>query len=190
ESNSNSDRDSIGSPQTLPEQNIIRSSRPSKLPSSLNDFVVEGKVKYGLEKVVNYSKLKPENFCFTSSLNKSIEPKSYKEAILDDNWVDAMNKEIEALNRNHTWDITDLPLGRKPIGCKWVYKIKYKSNGEIERYKARLVAKGFSQREGIDYNDTFSPIVKMSTVRYLITLSVKNKWPLFQLDVNNAFLYG
>ncbi|GJY24695.1 NAC domain-containing protein [Tanacetum coccineum] len=86
-------------------------SRPSKLPTSLNDFVVEGKVKYGLKKVVNYSKLKPENFCFTSSLNKSIKPNSYKEAILEDNWVDAMNKEIEALNRNHTWDITDLPPG-------------------------------------------------------------------------------
>nr|GEW19606.1 putative ribonuclease H-like domain-containing protein [Tanacetum cinerariifolium] len=129
-------------------------------------------------------------FCFVSALNKSIEPRTYKEAILDDNWVNAMNKEIKALNKNHTWGITELPPGRKPIGCKWIYNIKYKANGEIERYKARLVAKGFNQREGIDYDETFSPMVKMVTVRCLISLAVQNRWPLFQLDVNNALLYG
>nr|GEY96145.1 putative reverse transcriptase, RNA-dependent DNA polymerase, Gag-polypeptide of LTR copia-type [Tanacetum cinerariifolium] len=104
--------------------------------------------------------------------------------------INAMNNEMEALNKNRTWIITDLPSNRKPIGCKWIYKIKYKSNDEIERYKARLVAKGYSQREGIDYDETFSPVVKMTTVRCLIALVVKNKWNMYQLDVNNAFLYG
>ncbi|GJY36641.1 ribonuclease H-like domain-containing protein [Tanacetum coccineum] len=76
------------------------------------------------------------------------------------------------------------------IGSKWVFKIKYKSSGEIERYKARLVAKGFNQKEGIDFDETFSPVVKIVTVRCLINLVVQNNWSLFQLDINNAFLYG
>ncbi|KAJ9546310.1 hypothetical protein OSB04_018853 [Centaurea solstitialis] len=101
-----------------------------------------------------------------------------------------MNEEMEALYRNGTWELTELPMNRKPIGCKWVFKIKYKSNGEIERYKARLVAKGYSQREGLDYEETFSPVVKMVTVRCFISLVVQNNWSLYQLDVNNAFLYG
>nr|GEU95260.1 putative reverse transcriptase, RNA-dependent DNA polymerase, Gag-polypeptide of LTR copia-type [Tanacetum cinerariifolium] len=166
-----------------------RSSRPSRVPQNLNDFVIEGKFKYRVERVVNYSNISKEIFCFTSNLNKSIEPKSYHKSTLDNNYISAMNNEIEALNRNKTWIVTDLPPNRKDIGCKWVYKIKYKSNGEIETYKARLVAKGYSQREGIDYEETFS-LVKMVTVRCLIALVVKNQWDMYQLDVNNAFLYG
>ncbi|GJX69194.1 putative RNA-directed DNA polymerase [Tanacetum coccineum] len=128
--------------------------------------------------------------CFASNLNKSSKPKSLKEAILDKNWIEAMNNEIEALFRNKTWVVVDLPPNMKTIGCKWLWKIKYKSTGEIERYKARLVAKGFSQRDGINFEETFSPVVKMVIVRCVISLVVHNNWPLFQLDVNNAFLYG
>ncbi|KAJ0510136.1 putative RNA-directed DNA polymerase [Helianthus annuus] len=128
--------------------------------------------------------------CFVSSLNKSVEPNSYNEAIRDPRWIEAMNQEMEALNRNNTWVVVDLPKGRKPIGCKWVYKIKYKANGEVERYKARLVAKGFNQKEGIDFGETFSPVVKMVTVRIVLKIAVNNGWPLYQLDINNAFLYG
>ncbi|GJT00475.1 ribonuclease H-like domain-containing protein [Tanacetum coccineum] len=154
----------------LPINVVRRSSKQTKFPASLNDFIVDGKVKYGVERVANYANL--------------------DDAILDNSWIDATNVEIEALNKIHTWFITDLPANRKPIICKWIYKIKYKSNGEIDRYKARLVAKGFSQRECIDFDETFSHVAKMFTIRCVIALSVKNKWPLFQLDVNNAFLYG
>ncbi|GKD49498.1 ribonuclease H-like domain-containing protein [Tanacetum coccineum] len=174
----------------MPANTLRRSSRQTKLPSSLNDFIVEGKVKYGVERVVNYANLNHDNYCFVSALNKSVEPTCYEEVILDSNWIDARNAEIEAVNENHTWVIVDLLANRKAIGNKWIYKIKYKSSGNIDRYKAKLVVKYFNKKEGIDFDETFSPVVKMSTVRCVIALYVTNNWPLFQLDVNNTFLYG
>ncbi|KAJ0471759.1 putative RNA-directed DNA polymerase [Helianthus annuus] len=167
-----------------------RSTRTSVFPSKFDEFVVNSKVKYGIEKVINFSNLSFENKCFATMLSKSFEPRSYKGAVQDPNWINAMNDELHALHRNDTWEIVDKPKNRSIVGCKWIYKIKYKSNGEIERYKARLVAKGFSQKEGVDYEETFSPVVKLVTVRCVLSLAVQNGWKLFQLDVNNAFLYG
>ncbi|GJR06022.1 ribonuclease H-like domain-containing protein [Tanacetum coccineum] len=169
---------------------LRRFERLTKIPVRLNDYVLNSNVKYGIEKYVKYSNLNTANLCFATSLNKSIEPNCLSEAMSDPNWVEAMNNEIEALNRNNTWTICDLPVGRKPIGSKWIWKIKYKASGDIERYKARLVAKGFSQKEGFDYDETFSPVIKMSTVRCIIAIVVTNNWTLYQLDINNAFLYG
>ncbi|GKA09532.1 putative reverse transcriptase domain-containing protein [Tanacetum coccineum] len=130
-----------------------------------------------------------ENYVFSTSLNKIIEPKTYLEAIKEHRWVEAMNLEMEALNRNMTWVKTELPVGRILIGYKWVFKVKCKSDGSIERFKARLVVKWYNQKEGIDYEETFSPIVKIVTVRCIISLAVSNNLPKFQLDINNAFLY-
>jgi len=101
-----------------------------------------------------------------------------------------MRKEIEALEHNKIWKVTEIPHGKKPIGCKWVYRIKYNAKGDIECYKARLVAKGYSQLEGVDYLDTFSPIAKLTAVRMLLAIAATQNWHLKQLDVNNAFLHG
>ena len=101
-----------------------------------------------------------------------------------------MDKEIQALENNHTWDVTALPPGKSPIGCKWVYKIKFNPDGSVERYKARLVAKGYTQREGLDFLETFSPVAKIVSVRVLIALATAKSWPLHQLDINIAFLHG
>ena len=101
-----------------------------------------------------------------------------------------MTDELQALDKTHTWDIVDLPPGKTAIGCKWVYKIKTCSDGSIERYKARLVAKGFNQENGIDYEETFAPVARLTTVRSLIAVATIRHWDLYQMDVKNAFLNG
>ncbi|GJW70280.1 retrovirus-related pol polyprotein from transposon RE1 [Tanacetum coccineum] len=107
----------------------------------------------------------------------------------DSGWVEAMDKELEALERNNTWELTTLPAGHKPITFKWVYKIKYNPDATIERLKARLVVRGFNQKEGQDYKHTFSPVAKLAIVRVLIALATAKEWDLHQLDINNAFLH-
>jgi histone deacetylase 1/2 len=118
------------------------------------------------------------------------EPKSVEEAFGDPNWKVAMQEEYDALQRNNTWHLVPSREGKNIIDCKWVYKVKRKSDGTIDRYKARLVAKGFKRRYGIDYEDTFSPVVRIETVRLVLSIAVSRGWTLRQLDVQNAFLHG
>ena len=101
-----------------------------------------------------------------------------------------MDAEIKTLEANNTWTITNLPPGKKPIGCKWVYMVKYKSNGLVERYKAKLVAKGFTQKEGLDYIDNFSLVANLAFVKFVLVVATVKGWFLSQLDVDNAFLHG
>jgi hypothetical protein len=120
----------------------------------------------------------------------SVEPSSFKIASKIAAWQSAMQEEIDALHAQGTWDLVPLPHAKNLVGCKWVYRIKKNADGSIARHKARLVAKGFSQEEGIDYNETFSPVVKPTTVRLVLALAAQFHWPLRQLDVKNAFLHG
>jgi hypothetical protein len=87
-----------------------------------------------------------------------------------------MEEEMAALNRNHTWTLTTLPRGRSPVDCRWIYKLKHRVDGSIERYKACLVAKGFSQRPGIDYDQTFSPVVKYDSLLLFYQLQLQKIW--------------
>ncbi|KAA0045094.1 putative mitochondrial protein [Cucumis melo var. makuwa] len=130
-----------------------------------------------------------EYHCFSIIMSLD-EPSSYKEASTNPLWQQAMNDELQALEKTHTWDYVDLPPGKKPIGCKWIFKVKTHSDGSIERYKARLVAKGYSQEYDIDYEVTFAPVARMTSVRSLLAIAATKQWPLLQMDVKNAFLNG
>ena len=101
-----------------------------------------------------------------------------------------MGAEFDALLANHTWTLCPRPLHKNVIRNKWVYKLKQHSDGSIERYKARLVAKGFDQRDGIDYFETFSLVIKPTTLRLVLAVAVSRAWPVRQLDISNAFLHG
>ena len=118
------------------------------------------------------------------------EPSTYKEASGVPEWQSAMSEELAALDRTGTWEIVPLPPHAVPITCKWVFKIKTKSDGSLERYKARLVARGFQQTQGRDYEETFAPVAHMTTVRTMIVVAASRSWTISQMDVKNAFLHG
>jgi hypothetical protein len=126
---------------------------------------------YPLSSFLSYDNLSSpyKHFCF--SISSQPETKFYHQAVKNPLWCEAMKAKISALEENNTWVVTDLPPNKHPIGCKWVYKVKHKSDGSVERYKARLVAKGYTQCEGLDFHETFSPIAKMTTVRCFLALT-------------------
>uniref|UniRef100_A0A2N9ILA5 Uncharacterized protein n=1 Tax=Fagus sylvatica TaxID=28930 RepID=A0A2N9ILA5_FAGSY len=119
-----------------------------------------------------------------------LEPTCYTQAAKYEEWRKAMGVEFNALQQSGTWSLVPPTSDMNILPNKWVFKIKKRSDGTIERYKARLVANGYHQQEGIDYTETFSPVVKHSTIRIILALAVHHKWPIRQLDVQNAFLHG
>ena len=130
------------------------------------------------------------NIALMANIHSIPEPQTYAEAKGIPEWEHAMDAELQSLQKNHTWVLSDLPLGKKPISCKWVYKVKYHADGTLDKYKARLVARGFTQREGIDYEETFAPTAKMSTIRILLAIAAQYGWKVHQMDVKSAFLNG
>lgn len=124
------------------------------------------------------------------SVIENSEPTCYTEASKHAVWRNAMTEEINALLKNETWVLVPPSSSHNTVGCKWVFRIKRNPDGTIERHKARLVAKGFHQQQGIDYEETFSPVIKPATIRTVLSLAVSRRWALRQLDVKNAFLHG
>lgn len=131
----------------------------------------------------------PDRYGFLSTVVVP-KPHTYQEAVVHPEWQLAMAEELVALDRTSIWDLVPLPDHIVPITCKWVFKVKTKSDGSVERYKARLVARGFQQTHGRDYNEIFAPVAHMVIVRTLVALAAVRSWTISQMDVKNAFLHG
>ena len=144
--------------------------------------------RHPIQRYVHYGRLSPEFRAFTVHLDT--KPRNIEEAMRIPEWRQAVLEEIRALQSNETWRIVDLPPGKQTVDYKWLFTIKYRADGSVERHKARLVARGFTQTYGIDYQETFAPVAKLNTVRILLSVAVNEDWPLYQMDVKNAFLNG
>ena len=155
------------------ETHLRRSSRVSSKPPYLVDYVILAET---------------EGERLLMVLND--EPWDYNEAKEHKVWVDACKDEFFSIEKNNTWILVDLPLGVKPIGLKWVFKIKRNADGSISKFKSRLVAKGYVQRHGVDYDEVFAPVARIETIRLVIAIAASNGWEIHHLDVKTAFLHG
>jgi hypothetical protein len=118
------------------------------------------------------------------------EPSCHGEAACEQVWQDAMTEEYQSILKNDVWDVVPRPEGKSVVTSKWIYKIKHVVDGSIEKYKARFVARGFSQIEGVDYDETFAPVARYTSIRSIIALVASMGWKLHQMDVKTSFLNG
>jgi hypothetical protein len=141
------------------------------IPRQQNDPDPKTNVKYPIDNHVSLYRLSPSCASFVCQLSTVSIPSNVQEALKDPKWTQAMNDEMESLQKNSTWEMTILPKGKRTVGCRWIYIVKFKADGSIKRYKARLVAKGYTQTYGIDYGETFAPVAKINTIRVLLSLA-------------------
>lgn len=184
------------SPSPLPPR---RSSRFTKPPNWLQDFESNIATHSTIfiphlpKHIVSFANTQhmPTFQSFLATLTSTTTtPTKFFQAINYPSWVEAMNSELIALEKNNTWTITTLPPRRKAIDSKWLYKVKLNPDGSVDRLKARLVILGCKQRQGLDYRETFAPMAKMTTVRTLLAVADMKGWKTCQMDVSNAFLHG
>ncbi|PRQ49208.1 putative RNA-directed DNA polymerase [Rosa chinensis] len=173
----------INPPSPDSHNRMINFLPPSNL--TVNDHPMMTRSKNGIyKKKVFYA----ANIAATVSANE--EPTSHKQAMKIPEWKHAMQDEYDALLNQGTWILVPPQQQKNIVSCKWVFKLKKNADGTIARHKARLVARGFSQEEGTDYDETFSPVVRHTTVRLFLALAAQYQWRLYQMDVKNAFLHG
>ena len=147
-------------------------------------------IPFAMASFLDYQKASSQYKAFLTQIQEIPIPKNPQEALNNIRWKEAMDEEMKALLQNETWEIVELPRDKKIVGCRWVYTLKCKPDGSLDRYKARLVARGYTQTYGIDYRETFAPVAKINTIRILLSLAVNLDWPLYQYDIKNAFLHG
>jgi hypothetical protein len=150
---------------------------PSRIIGDMNERTTQSRVR-------NNSHFAHAAFVTT------FEPKDIGHTLSDHNWVNSMRDELENFERNQVWELVDPPPGCKAIGTKWVWKNKMGEKGEVVKNKSRLVAHGFSQKEGIDYEETFAPVAHLEVIRIPLAFSMAKGFKLHQMDVKNAFLNG
>lgn len=160
-----------------PQATVREGRRQTRPPSYLRDYVTEDEV-VGENDEVNMVQI------------NSSDPATFTEAQKCINWREAMDAEVDSIEKNCTWELSDLPPGAKCIGVKWIYMTKLNELGEVSKYKARLVAKGYAQEHGVDYTEVYAPVARMDTIRTIVSTAARKGWDIFQLDVKSAFLHG
>ncbi|RVX14649.1 Retrovirus-related Pol polyprotein from transposon RE1 [Vitis vinifera] len=163
---------------------------PNDLPIAVRKGTRSTRNPHPIYNFLSYHRLSSPYSAFVSAISSVSLPKSTHEALSHPGWRQAMVDEMTALHSNGTWDLVVLPSGKSTVGCRWVYAVKVGPDGQVDRLKARLVAKGYTQVYGSDYGDTFSPVAKIASVRLLLSMAAMCSWPLYQLDIKNAFLHG
>ncbi|MCO5591224.1 hypothetical protein L7F22_045205 [Adiantum nelumboides] len=124
----------------------------------------------------------------SQGLSTPVEPSSVKEALQHDCWKRAMHTELDAIERNKTWTLVPRPKQQKIVSTKWILRTKYKADGSLDKHKARLVARGFTQRPGVDFDETYAPTARLTMIRTIFSLAASFEWTIFQMDVKNASL--
>ena len=167
---------------TQPNVNIVRLEPEHTIPLRRSGRVPQAPERYGF--IIENNE---------AQIIQNDEPLTYTEAVMSrdsDKWLQAMESEIDSMYVNQVWNLVDAPEGVNPIGCKWIYKKKIGADGQVETYKARLVAKGFRQRQGVDYDETFSPVAMLKSIRIMLAIAAYHDYEIWQMDVKTAFLNG
>ncbi len=160
-----------------------------KTPDNNNGVRRSTQIKY-LVQIFTYDGFVAHHYTYMVKVIHDVEPTCFEQGIGNSKWDNATDEEMATLDANATWELVALPKDKKTIGCKWVYKIKHNVDGSVSRYKAKLVAKGYAQTYGIDYEETYSLVAKMTTIRVIIAMAATKGWSLHQMDVKNVFLHG
>jgi hypothetical protein len=194
-------REVITSPneELLEDHDIVEVQEPPQMtilhkrkPAWARELIQDGE-KYGVPQGTTRQVKRPKPFSSYTALMCDLleeEPTYFEEAIQRKEWADAMTEEYQSIMKNELWEIVPRPKNKDVVSSRWLFKIKHAVDGSIEKYKARFVARGFSQKEGIDYEETFAPVARYTSIRTIIALAAKMKWKLHQMDVKTAFLNG
>jgi hypothetical protein len=194
-------REVIASPdeETPEDHDITKVQEPPQMtfshkrnPTWARELIQDGE-KYGVPEGTTRQVKRPKPFSSYTTFMCNLldeEPTCFEEAIQKKEWADSMTEEYQSIIKNDLWEIVPIPKSKDVVSSKWLFKIKHVADGSIEKYKARFVARGFSKKEGIDYEETFTPMARYTFIKTIIALAAKMKWKLHQMDVKTTFLNG